>query len=188
MADDDFASRPALLRSLREIRCIGRGATGEAFLVQSEASGRMYCVKQIALSAEPSPDSLGMEVACLRRLDHPNVIAYHGAYVERSGGERVLRIVMEYADSGTLAQWLSARWGAVPEEERCGLISEDEIMSAFFQLVTALAHCENIMLHQDDTLMSLKLGDFGVSRILASTHAMANTTIGTPYYLSPEMV
>jgi NIMA (never in mitosis gene a)-related kinase len=33
----------------------------------------------------------------------------------------------------------------------------------------------------------LLLGDFGISKHLASTMAQAQTRIGTPYYLSPEI-
>lgn len=33
----------------------------------------------------------------------------------------------------------------------------------------------------------LKLGDFGVSKVLCSPGALASTAIGTPYYLSPEV-
>ena len=33
----------------------------------------------------------------------------------------------------------------------------------------------------------LKLGDFGVSKVLASGVALARTAIGTPYYISPEI-
>jgi len=33
----------------------------------------------------------------------------------------------------------------------------------------------------------LKIGDFGIARILTSTADQANTLIGTPYYLSPEI-
>jgi NIMA (never in mitosis gene a)-related kinase len=33
----------------------------------------------------------------------------------------------------------------------------------------------------------LKVGDFGVSKVLSSTLALAKTTIGTPYYISPEI-
>jgi len=33
----------------------------------------------------------------------------------------------------------------------------------------------------------LKLGDFGVSKILSSTWQLAATAVGTPYYLSPEI-
>lgn len=34
----------------------------------------------------------------------------------------------------------------------------------------------------------LKLGDFGISRVLNATSDMAATVVGTPYYLSPEIV
>lgn len=33
----------------------------------------------------------------------------------------------------------------------------------------------------------LKLGDFGVSKVLNSTFQLATTQVGTPYYLSPEI-
>lgn len=33
----------------------------------------------------------------------------------------------------------------------------------------------------------LKLGDFGVSKVLSSTFQLATTQVGTPYYLSPEI-
>ena len=34
---------------------------------------------------------------------------------------------------------------------------------------------------------SIKLGDFGIAKVLQSTSECANTIIGTPYYLSPEL-
>jgi len=34
----------------------------------------------------------------------------------------------------------------------------------------------------------IKFGDFGVSKLLSSTMAKASTEIGTPLYLSPEIV
>ena len=33
-----------------------------------------------------------------------------------------------------------------------------------------------------------KLGDFGIARALQSTSEMAATIVGTPYYLSPEII
>lgn len=33
----------------------------------------------------------------------------------------------------------------------------------------------------------VKLGDFGISKILESTSDFAKTSLGTPYYLSPEI-
>ena len=34
----------------------------------------------------------------------------------------------------------------------------------------------------------VKLGDFGIAKVLSSTMANARTVVGTPYYLSPEIV
>lgn len=33
----------------------------------------------------------------------------------------------------------------------------------------------------------IKLGDFGISKVLVNTFECARTAIGTPYYLSPEI-
>lgn len=32
----------------------------------------------------------------------------------------------------------------------------------------------------------IKLGDFGISKLLDNSHDKAITVVGTPYYLSPE--
>jgi serine/threonine protein kinase len=32
------------------------------------------------------------------------------------------------------------------------------------------------------------MGDFGIARILGGTKDMAATVVGTPYYISPEIV
>ena len=33
----------------------------------------------------------------------------------------------------------------------------------------------------------MKLGDFGISKILETGYFQAETMVGTPYYMSPEM-
>ena len=34
----------------------------------------------------------------------------------------------------------------------------------------------------------VKVGDFGISKLMTSANGGANTVLGTPYYISPEMV
>ena len=44
---------------------------------------------------------------------------------------------------------------------------------------------QNIFLTQNRRV--LKLGDFGIARVLNSTIELAKTACGTPYYMSPEI-
>lgn len=45
--------------------------------------------------------------------------------------------------------------------------------------------CQNIFLTKTNTI---KLGDFGIARVLTNTRENAKTMVGTPYYLSPEII
>jgi len=44
---------------------------------------------------------------------------------------------------------------------------------------------QNIFLTKDNTI---KLGDFGIARVLSNTFEKAKTMVGTPFYLSPEII
>jgi NIMA (never in mitosis gene a)-related kinase len=44
---------------------------------------------------------------------------------------------------------------------------------------------DNVFLDQDN---AVKLGDFGLAKILDQEHFLANTYVGTPYYMSPEVM
>ena len=70
------------------------------------------------------------------------------------------------------------------------------IIDWFVQMCLAVKHChDHHILHRDIKTQNIflmkngmiKLGDFGISRILQSTMECARTLVGTPYYLSPEI-
>ena len=69
------------------------------------------------------------------------------------------------------------------------------------QVLLALSEChtkkddrQTVILHRDlkpgnvffDTGNNVKLGDFGLCRILSAESQYAHTNVGTPYYMSPE--
>lgn len=76
-------------------------------------------------------------------------------------------------------------------------MSEEQILNYFTQIILALKHVhDRKILHRDLKGSNIfltsngfvKLGDFGVAKALEKTNNMAATVVGTPYYLSPEIV
>ena len=80
-------------------------------------------------------------------------------------------------------------------------VAEDVIWKIFMQVLLALGECHgsrdgktSVILHRDlkpgnvffDKGNNVKLGDFGLCRILSAESHYAHTNVGTPYYMSPE--
>jgi len=76
-------------------------------------------------------------------------------------------------------------------------MDEALILNWFTQICLAIKHChdrkilhrdlkaQNIFLTENDIV---KLGDFGIAKVLKNTVEHAVTIVGTPYYLSPEII
>jgi len=45
--------------------------------------------------------------------------------------------------------------------------------------------CQNVFLTSSNII---KMGDFGIARVLNHTNEVARSMVGTPYYLSPEII
>nr|CAH56440.1 Nek protein [Sphaerechinus granularis] len=171
-------------------KVLGMGNFGKAWLVRSRASRRPYVIKEINVvgMGEKERERAVNEVAILGRLRHVNIIRYREAFVAGGGG--ILSIVMEYGDGGDLAE-------KIEEAKSSGQsFNAPQILKWFVQLCLALyyIHSEKV-LHRDLKPSNLfltskgiiKVGDFGIAKMLHNTMDHANTTIGTPYYLSPEI-
>jgi non-specific serine/threonine protein kinase/NIMA (never in mitosis gene a)-related kinase len=73
--------------------------------------------------------------------------------------------------------------------------TEQQIMDWLVQMSLALLYLhERKILHRDLKTQNIflrngkiRLGDFGIAKVLDSTKDFANTCIGTPYYMSPEL-
>merc|ERR1712159_644133 len=95
---------------------------------------------------------------------------------------------------GDLAQWFG-RAKSLPASTR-----QAQALLIFTQLLNALQHLHdqnvvhrdvkpsNILLLQNGSGMKVKLGDFGISKVLqGGSMEMLHTTVGTPQYVAPEV-
>lgn len=101
----------------------------------------------------------------------------------------MLIIIMEYCEVGDLSYHIKRK---VKNGE---FFNEGEIFNWFIQICLALeyVHARRVI-HRDLKTqnifltgnLTVKLGDFGISRVLENSNAAAMTVVGTPYYMSPE--
>ncbi|XP_071941131.1 uncharacterized protein [Antedon mediterranea] len=177
-----------MANKFEKIRVIGSGSFGQAWLVCSKQSKRKYVVKEMQVSnmTEKERNQALNEVSILARLKHKHVIRYRQAFVNNG----MLCIAMEYADGGDMGVIIKRKI------ETKTLILEHRITDWFVQICLALEYIhalnilhrdlkpQNIFVTSDDLV---KVGDFGIARILRNADEHAYTAIGTPYYLSPEI-
>lgn len=118
----------------------------------------------------------------LKHLKHPHIVEYVDSYIE----DGFFIIVMEYCEEGDLAYHIKKM------REKKQNFTEELILNWFLQIVFALGfvHSQKI-LHRDIKASNIfltshgfvKLGDFGISKLLEGTLDSAETVIGTPYYM-----
>ena len=175
------------MRNYQKIRSLGKGSFGQAWLVLSKSDRSRYVAKVMQeFQTEEERADCFKEAQVLRSLKHPNIVRYVDSFAENEK----FHIVMEFVDGGDLAQLIQR------QKRTRKYLSESRVAHVFWQICRGVNHChENRILHRDIKsgnifLMKdggVKVGDFGIARVLDSTTALARTKIGTPYYLSPEI-
>lgn len=174
------------MEKYERIRVVGRGAFGIVHLCLRKADQKLVILKQIPVEQMTKEERQAAQNECqvLKLLNHPNVIEYYENFLE----DKALMIAMEYAPGGTLAEFI---------QKRCNsLLEEETILHFFVQILLALHHVHtHLILHRDlktqnilldKHRMVVKIGDFGISKILSSK-SKAYTVVGTPCYISPEL-
>jgi len=170
-----------------KVKDIGQGSYGKAMLVHDQ-DGKLYVMKTIDMSAmdrKQRRDAIN-EVRVLSCLKHPYIVSYRESFSENS----TLAIVMDYADGGDLYQRIGRTRKAgqsIPERQIVRWFTEASLALKYMHDKHVLHRdlkSQNLFLTSSDRL---RVGDFGISKVLESTAAFAKTAIGTPYYLSPEI-
>ena len=171
-------------------KLLGEGSFGKAYLATVDNEDKKYVIKQVIMDGMTDQEKRETfnEAVILKRLDHPNIIKFKEVFRQRNPKE-ALNIVTEYADGGDLDQKIEA--------QKKKPFPETQILDYFTQICLALQHLhKKNIIHRDLKggnvfLMQsglVKLGDFGIAKGLKTSKEKAQTTVGTPYYLSPEII
>ncbi|XP_036913485.1 serine/threonine-protein kinase Nek5 isoform X2 [Sturnira hondurensis] len=169
------------------IKVVGEGAFGKVYLAKGRLDSKHCVIKEINCAKMPvqEKEASRKEVILLARMKHPNIVTFFSSFQESDR----LFIVMEFCAGGDLMGRIRRQRGV--------LFSEDQILSWFVQISLGLKHIhDRKVLHRDIKTQNIflskngmvaKLGDFGIARVLNNSMELAQTCVGTPYYLSPEI-
>ena len=164
---------------------LGRGGMGRVYLAQEELTGRQAAVKILAAELAQEIGFLHRfqrEIETLSRLDHPNIVRFFESGYEN---DRYF-YAMEYVEGMSLEK--------IIEEQ--GRLPWKDVLEIALQVTPALKHVhDHGVIHRDikpsnlllDSTGKIKLTDFGIAKVFASTHLTATGGIvGTAEFLSPE--
>jgi serine/threonine-protein kinase len=170
---------------------LGKGAMGVVYLGKDPKIGREVAIKTLALAQEFEPEELAgakerffREAETAGKLSHPHIVTIYDTGEEHD----YCYIAMELLKGGDL----------VPYTKAGKLLPAEKVASLVARAAEALgyAHREGVV-HRDvkpANMMydmqtdTLKLTDFGIARLTASSKTRTGMVLGTPSYMSPEQL
>jgi eukaryotic-like serine/threonine-protein kinase len=179
---------PRKIGSYTVLRYLGSGGIGTVYLVERVAGGAVQraALKTLTRSAAGSlfTERFAREQHILSSLDHPNITRMLDAGLSEDGQPY---LVMEYVDGVHLDAYCDERSLGVPER-----------LQLFLQVCEAIAYAHrNLIVHLDlkpsNVLVTasegtVKVLDFGTSKLIQSDSLLATTVMATPAYASPEQL
>ncbi|XP_014247275.1 myosin-IIIb-like [Cimex lectularius] len=172
---------------------IGEGTYGEVYTARYAATGERVAVKILENVSENIEEILE-EYKILKDLcHHPNLPLFYGMFLRRFPvlEEDQLWFVMELCSGGSVTDLVQ---GLMKYKES---LLEYQIAYILAETIEALVYLHaNHCMHRDvkghNILLTenaqVKLVDFGVSSHLERTHGHKNTSVGTPYWMAPEVI
>ncbi|ANZ73635.1 BA75_00786T0 [Komagataella pastoris] len=175
---------------------IGGGSFGSVYASINLDTGGVMAVKEIRFqdvqSIRKVVPQVKEEMTVLEMLSHPNIVQYFGVEVHR---DRVY-IFMEYCEGGSLAGLLEH--GRIEDEMVIQVYTLQMLEGVAYLHKSGIVHRdikpENVLL---DHMGVIKFVDFGAAKVIAqertqdrrpSATRKLNSLIGTPMYLSPEVI
>ncbi|OMO96432.1 hypothetical protein COLO4_15253 [Corchorus olitorius] len=165
---------------------IGLGSYGEVY--HADWNGTEVAVKKF-LDQDFSGAALAefkREVRIMRRLRHPNVVLFMGAVTRPPN----LSIITEFLPRGSLYKILHRPHCQIDEKRRIKMaLDVARGMNCLHTSTPTIVHRDlkspNLLVDKNWTV---KVGDFGLSRLKHNTFLSSKSTAGTPEWMAPEVL
>ena len=169
------------------ISMLGNGAYGKVRLYRDRNYKELlFAIKTLKKEGIPQYqfNLLKSEVNILSNLDHPNIVKYFGVFED----DYYVHIVMEYLKGYDLYKIISLKkYTGFDEKDMCEIIQQLLKALSFIHsqnIIHRDIKPENILFANKRNYSTLKLIDFGLA-----TYSKKDTkSVGTPYYMSPEII
>ncbi|XP_013167728.1 PREDICTED: serine/threonine-protein kinase TAO3-like isoform X3 [Papilio xuthus] len=165
-----------------DLREIGHGSFGAVYYARCNLTKEIVAIKKMSYLGKQSEEKwqdILKEIKFLKQLEHPNTIEYKGCYKR----EHTAWLVMEYC-VGSASDIIEVHKRPLREEE-IAAICEGVVCGLSYLHSLGRIHRDikagNILLTENGTV---KLADFGS----ASIKCPANSFVGTPYWMAPEVI
>ncbi|CAG9583248.1 unnamed protein product [Danaus chrysippus] len=161
---------------------IGEGSTGVVCAATDTRTRKRVAVKMMNLLKQHRRELLFNEVVIMRDYPHPNIVEMHASYLVGD----VLWVVMEYMAGASLTQIVTR-----------SRMDPEQIATVCKQCLKALAflHSQGVIhrdIKSDSILLTsdgrVKLSDFGFCAQVSQELPKRKSLVGTPYWMSPEVV
>ena len=166
------------------IELVGQGNYGRVYKAIHKKTGKIYSAKIAYIEKANEVDSFKKEIHILSQCNNQYIVHYYGSYIK---GHQIW-IILEFCDGGSLYELIKI----LPRN-----LNEEEIASLIHMILKGLIFLhENKKIHRDIKSENIllthegiaKLADFGVSTQLMHSFSKKITKIGTPFYMSPEVI
>eukprot|EP00747_Dinoflagellata_sp_TGD_P140009 gnl/TRDRNA2_/TRDRNA2_175961_c0_seq3.p1 gnl/TRDRNA2_/TRDRNA2_175961_c0~~gnl/TRDRNA2_/TRDRNA2_175961_c0_seq3.p1 ORF type:complete len:575 (+),score=80.93 gnl/TRDRNA2_/TRDRNA2_175961_c0_seq3:97-1821(+) len=176
------------------LRKLGQGGFGTAILVNQRSGKRVIKMIDVGGAGKVERSNALKESNLLLNL-RSDLVDWYDSYIVRwhdcFESDRYVCIVMEYCEGGDLSNRIYQ--AEIPEHQITRWLKQALLALKYLHELGVLHRDlkpSNFMLAQKGSVPGdwklLKMGDFGISKILPNTLAAARTVIGTPMYMSPE--
>lgn len=172
------------------LKPIGKGKFSVVYKAKRKRDAQPIALKKIAIfdmmDAKAREKTL-KEVRLVQSVSHPNIVQYLDAFIANNE----LHIAFEWAEAGDLKRQIRKA------NEKGVRFDERTIWRYFAQLCAAIRHMhEARIMHRDlkpaNIFLTLqgvvKVGDLGLGRHLSEDTMEAHSKVGTPLYMSPEVL